>query len=42
MQPPTSDNYIIKIKTIGLNRAEILQRQGKYPLKAGDPNLLGL
>lgn len=32
----------MKIKAIGLNRAEIIQRQGKYPLKPGDPNLLGL
>lgn len=33
---------LIKIKAIGLNRAETLQRQGKYPLKPGDENLLGL
>ena len=33
---------LIKIKAIGLNRAETLQRQGKYPLKPGEENLLGL
>lgn len=30
------------MKAIGINRAETLQRQGKYPLKQGDEDLLGL
>ena len=32
----------MKIKAIGLNRAETLQRQGKYPAKNETQKLLGL
>jgi len=33
---------LIKVHTIGLNRADILQRQGKYPAPAGESTILGL
>lgn len=33
---------MIKVKAIGLNRAETLLRQGKYPVKPGEEVLLGL
>ena len=36
------DQVIIKIKAAALNRADILQRQGKYPSPAGCPEWMGL
>lgn len=33
---------LVKVKTIGVNRADILQRQGKYPAPKGESNILGL
>jgi putative PIG3 family NAD(P)H quinone oxidoreductase len=33
---------LIKVKAIGVNRADILQRQGKYPPPAGESEILGL
>ena len=32
----------MKIKAIGLNRAEVMLRQGKYPTKTQQDKLLGL
>lgn len=33
---------LIKVKYTGLNRADLLQRQGKYPVPAGESEILGL
>ncbi len=33
---------LIRVKAIGVNRADILQRQGKYPPPAGESEILGL
>ncbi len=37
-----TDEVLIKVKTIGINRADILQRQGKYPPPVGESNVLGI
>jgi len=42
-QPVINHNQcLIKVHTIGLNRADILQRQGKYPAPVGESSILGL
>lgn len=33
---------LVKVACFGLNRADTLQRQGKYPAPAGESNILGL
>ena len=38
----TSDECLIKVKGIGVNRADILQKQGKYPPPKGESEILGL
>ncbi|KAE8229171.1 hypothetical protein CF326_g5864 [Tilletia indica] len=37
-----SDTVLVKVKAFGLNRMDILQREGKYPLPPGAPELLGV
>jgi putative PIG3 family NAD(P)H quinone oxidoreductase len=37
-----ADQCLIKVHAIGINRADILQRQGKYPPPAGESLILGL
>ncbi|NMP31601.1 NAD(P)H-quinone oxidoreductase [Thalassotalea sp. M1531] len=37
-----SKQCLIKVKAIGVNRADILQRQGKYPAPKGESPILGL
>lgn len=39
---PTSDQHLIKVKAVGLNRADLLQTQGKYPPPPGTTDVLGL
>lgn len=40
---PDGDDVLIRVKAAGLNRADLLQRQGKYPPPAGySPNIPGL
>lgn len=42
-KPVCGENEIlVKVKAFGLNRADILQREGKYPPPAGKSQLLGL
>jgi len=42
-QPEISaDECLIKVKAIGINRADILQRKGKYPAPKGESTILGL
>ena len=36
------DEVLIKIHAAALNRADLLQRQGKYPSPAGCPEWMGL
>ncbi len=38
----TTSQCLIKVHAIGVNRADILQRQGKYPPPAGESTILGL
>lgn len=37
-----ANECLIKVKAIGVNRADILQRQGKYPAPKGESSILGL
>ncbi len=37
-----SDECLVKVEAIGVNRADILQRQGKYPAPVGESEVLGL
>ena len=37
-----SHEVLVKIAAIGVNRADSMQRQGKYPAPAGDSPILGL
>lgn len=39
---PKSDECLIKVHAIGVNRADVLQRQGKYPPPKGESDILGL
>ena len=39
---PSADQLLIRVKAAGLNRADILQREGKYPPPDGESNILGL
>ncbi len=40
---PTADRVRVRVHAAGLNRADLLQREGKYPAPAGYPeNILGL
>ncbi len=38
----TADECLIKVHAIGVNRADLLQRVGKYPPPAGESSILGL
>lgn len=37
-----SEALLVRVKAAGLNRADIVQRQGKYPPPPGDSDILGL
>jgi len=37
-----ADECLIKVHAIGVNRADLLQRAGKYPAPAGESSILGL
>src|SRR5579863_9943008 len=39
---PTSGEVLIRVHAAGVNRADILQRQGLYPPPAGASDILGL
>lgn len=39
---PSSDEHLIKVKAVGVNRADLLQTQGKYPPPPGTTDILGL
>jgi tumor protein p53-inducible protein 3 len=39
---PKDDEVLIKIKAASVNRADIMQREGKYPPPAGESPILGL
>ena len=38
----SSGQVLVKVACFGLNRADTLQRQGKYPAPAGESDILGL
>jgi len=38
----SSEQLLVKVHAIGVNRADILQRRGKYPPVPGDSDILGL
>jgi NADPH2:quinone reductase len=38
----TADQLLVKVQAIGVNRADTLQRQGKYPPPKGESKILGL
>lgn len=41
--PPTADRVSVRVRAAGLNRADLLQREGKYPAPPGYPeNIPGL
>lgn len=37
-----ADQILVKVSCFGVNRADTLQRQGKYPAPAGESDILGL
>ena len=39
---PTGSQALVKIKAFGLNRMDLLQREGNYPVPAGAPSTLGV
>src|SRR4051794_14694941 len=39
---PAADEILIAVRGAGLNRADILQRLGKYPSPAGASDILGM
>jgi len=39
---PKANELLVKVKSFGLNRADILQRMGRYPPPPGESELLGL
>ncbi|WP_172971647.1 NAD(P)H-quinone oxidoreductase [Pseudoalteromonas sp. A25] len=39
---PKEHEVLIKVAAFGVNRADILQKQGKYPAPEGDSDILGL
>lgn len=38
----SADECLLKVKAVGVNRADLLQRAGKYPPPAGESSILGL
>ncbi|MDX1676655.1 NAD(P)H-quinone oxidoreductase [Arsukibacterium sp.] len=39
---PAPDQLLLKVKAAGVNRADLMQRQGLYPPPAGESDILGL
>lgn len=39
---PNSDEHLIKVAAVGVNRADVLQAHGKYPPPTGTTDVLGL
>ncbi|KAI0351397.1 quinone oxidoreductase [Trametes cingulata] len=39
---PGPGKVLVKVKAFGLNRMDILQREGRYPLPPGAPDILGV
>lgn len=39
---PAPDEVLIRVQAAGVNRADVLQRQGKYPVRTGGNPVLGL
>ncbi|KAG8928983.1 hypothetical protein FRC02_006147 [Tulasnella sp. 418] len=41
-KPTNAGEILVKVKTFGLNRMDILQREGMYPVPAGASTILGV
>ena len=39
---PAAGQLLIQVKAAGVNRADLMQRQGHYPPPAGESDILGL
>src|SRR5438105_2221757 len=39
---PVNEEVLVRVKASGLNRADVLQRQGRYPPPAGAPEIPGI
>ena len=39
---PTGNQALIRIKAFGLNRMDLLQREGRYPVPPGAPSTMGV
>lgn len=39
---PTGNQALVKIKAFGLNRMDLLQREGRYPLPPQAPSTMGV
>lgn len=42
LSKPENDEILVKVHATALNRADILQREGKYPAPEGESSILGL
>jgi NADPH2:quinone reductase len=39
---PAAGEYLVKVAAAGVNRPDVLQRKGRYPMPPGAPTILGL
>jgi len=39
---PREGDLIVRVRAAGVNRADLLQRLGRYPPPAGEPGIIGL
>ena len=39
---PAPGEYLVKVAAAGVNRPDVLQRKGRYPMPPGAPTILGL
>ncbi len=42
MPKPAADEVLVRVAAAGINRADLLQREGRYPIPAGDNPIPGL
>nr|WP_245709152.1 alcohol dehydrogenase catalytic domain-containing protein [Rhodococcus tukisamuensis] len=39
---PSPSDVVVDVRAAGINNADLLQREGRYPVPAGAPRVLGL